>query len=523
MDDTQAVLGIELGSSRIKSVLVDKKGCVLATGIHDWENKLENGYWTYLLEDVWKGIQGSFSNICADYKNKTGENLTTVAAIGVSAMMHGYLPFDKDGVQLAAFRTWRNTNTAKAAEFLTEELQFNIPERWSIAHLYQCISDNEEHTKNIDFMTTLAGYVHWKLTGEKVLGIGDASGMFPIDSVAKDYDAGLIKKTNELLSAKGFTNRVESIFPKVLVAGDKGGVLSEDGAKLLDPTGTFKSGIPLCPPEGDAGTGMVATNSVTQRSGNVSAGTSIFAMIVLEKALKKLHREIDMVTTPCASPVAMVHCNTCTSELDAWVKMFHEVVKLTNDAIPLSDIYNLVYQKALEGDSDCDGLLSYNYFAGEPITKVEKGVPLLLRRPDTKMSFANFARSQIYGTLATLKIGMDILFNEEHVALDSLLGHGGLFKVPKVGQKIMSDALNIPIAVMKNAGEGGPWGIAVLAGFMLYRDNEETLKDYLANNIFEGSNGSVISPTQDDVDGFKRYIEMYKKGLSAENAAAEIL
>ncbi len=516
-------LGIELGSSRIKAVLIDDKGSVIASGAHDWENSLIDGYWTYSLEKVWQGIQDAFAKVSNDYKDKTGETLTTVDAMGVSAMMHGYLPFDKNGEQLAAFRTWRNTNTVKAAEVLTEELQFNIPERWSIAHLYQCVIENDTHTKEIDYLTTLSGYVHWQLTGEKVLGIGDASGMFPIDSTTKDFDATLIAKSNNLLKVNGFTQDIIAIFPKVLVAGEKAGVLTEKGAKLLDPTGVFQAGIQMCPPEGDAGTGMVATNSVAQRTGNVSAGTSIFAMIVLEKALKKLHREIDMVTTPCASPVAMVHCNTCTSELDAWLKMFYEITSLTNASITKGQLYDIFYQEALKGESDCDGVISYNYFAGEPITKVEKGVPLLLRRSDSKMSFANFARSQIYGTMATLKIGMDILFNEESVSLDTLLGHGGLFKTPEVGQKIMADALNIPIAVMSTAGEGGPWGIAVLASFMLNKDTNETLQSYLTSKIFAGSEGSTIHPNNDDVKGFERYIENYKKGIAVESIAGDAM
>ncbi len=512
-------LGIELGSSRIKAVLINEKGTVIASGAHDWENSLINGYWTYSLNNVWKGVQDAFAKVAEDFKDKTGSVLKEVDAIGISAMMHGYLPFDAAGEQLQDFRTWRNTNTVKAAEILTEELQFNIPERWSVAHLYQCILEKDSHTANIDFMTTLAGYVHWQLTDEKVLGIGDASGMFPIDSISMNYDSSLLKKTDALLAEKGFTKNVENIFPKVLVAGDKAGVLTEKGAKLLDPTGTLIAGIPLCPPEGDAGTGMVATNSVAQRTGNVSAGTSIFAMIVLEKALKKLHREIDMVTTPCASPVAMVHCNTCTSELDAWLKMFSEMFSSANTSISKGELYEIFYQKALEGDSDCDGLISYNYFAGEPITKVEKGKPLFFRRPDSKMTIANFARSQIYGTMATLKIGMDILFFDEKVALDSLLGHGGLFKTPKVGQKIMADALNIPIAVMETASEGGPWGMAILAGFMLNRKENESLKDFLESKIFSDSKGSTINPDPSDVKGFERYIENYKKGLAVEVAA----
>ncbi len=523
MAEKSKMLGIELGSSRIKAVLIDESGSVLASGAHDWENSLIDGYWTYSLENVWKGIQDAFANVSKNYKEVSGETLATVNAMGVSAMMHGYLPFNKSNELLASFRTWRNTNTSKSAEILTDELQFNIPERWSIAHLYQCVLDSEKHTSEIDFITTLAGYVHWQLSGEKVLGIGDASGMFPIDSTTNGYDTDLLKKAHALLGEKGFTQKLEAIFPKVLVSGEKAGVLTEQGAKLLDPTGTLKAGVLMCPPEGDAGTGMVATNSVAQKTGNVSAGTSIFAMIVLEKALKKLHKEIDMVTTPCGSPVAMVHCNTCTSELDAWMKLFYEVSQCSGSSFTKGQLYDLFYQKALEGLNDCDGIISYNYFAGEPITKVDKGVPLLFRRSDSKMSLSNFARSQIYGTMATLKIGMDILSIEEGVTLDTLLGHGGLFKTPKVGQKMMADALNIPVSVMETASEGGPWGMALLASFMLSKGEKETLKDYLNKNIFANSKGSIITPDAKDVKGFETYIENYKKGLVVEVAAGNAL
>ncbi len=511
-------LGIELGSTRIKAVLIDDKGAVISGGSHDWENSLVNGYWTYPLQSVWEGIQGAYAKLSTDYSTKTGEKLTSVCSVGISAMMHGYLPFDSEGELLAPFRTWRNTNTTVAAEKLTEILNFNIPERWSIAHLYQCVLDNEEHVKDIAFFTTLAGYVHMNLTGEKVLGIGDASGMFPIDSRSMDFDEDLLAKTDSVLSG-AVPFKLRDVMPRVLAAGQSAGTLSEQGAKLLDPTGNLNAGIPLCPPEGDAGTGMVATNSVAKKTGNVSAGTSVFAMIVLEKALAKLHKEIDLVTTPCGSPVAMVHCNTCTSDINAWVNMMFEVVTIAGSSMTKPQLFDLFYEVALKGDPDCDGLLSYNFFAGEPVVNVEHGKPLFVRRPDSNMSFANFARSVIYGSIAVLKIGMDILFVEENVSLDTLLGHGGLFKAPIVGQKLLAGALNAPVAVTENSGEGGPWGMALLASYMLNKQGEETLGDFLANRIFKDAKTVVTTPCDEDINGFASYIESYKNHLTAEIAA----
>ncbi len=520
MQDTY--LGIELGSTRIKAVLTNEKGTVIASGAHDWENSFENNYWTYSLEKVWAGIQDAFSNLRENAMKSTGEKLESVSAMGISAMMHGYLPFNKNGELLTPFRTWRNTNTSVAAEKLTDTMQFNIPERWSIAHIYQAMLDNEPHVKHISYLTTLAGYVHWQLTDKKVLGVGDASGMFPIDSNICDYDKAKTTQFDELLNKGGYGFKLNDIMPKVLKAGEKAGTLTEKGAKLLDQSGEFNAGIPMCPPEGDAGTGMVATNSVAQLTGNVSAGTSVFAMIVLEKQLKKLHREIDMVTTPCASPVAMVHCNTCTSDLDAWVKMFDEVLKAANCNLSKARLYDMFYNKALEGDADCGGLLCYNYYAGEPVVGVENGRPMFVRKPENELTFANFARTQIYATMAALKIGMDILFNEEKVKLETLLGHGGLFKTPTAGQKMLAGALNVPVAVMETAGEGGPWGIALLAAYMQNKKDGQSLQDYLKNNIFAGAKGSVVQPDTKDVKGFAKYIDSYKIGLMAEKAAEAI-
>ncbi len=515
-------LGIELGSTRIKAVLTNIKGKVLAIGSHDWENNFENGYWTYSLENVWVGIQCAFSNLQNNIHETTGEKLKSVSAMGVSAMMHGYLPFDKNEALLTPFRTWRNTNTSIAAEKLTNLMQFNIPKRWSVAHIYQAMLDNEPHVKQIDYLTTLAGYVHWQLTGEKVLGVGDASGMFPINSDICDYDKIKIAQFDELLNKGGYSFTLKDIMPKVLSAGNNAGILTEKGAKLIDPSCEFKAGAPMCPPEGDAGTGMVATNSVAQLTGNISAGTSVFAMIVIEKQLKKLHREIDIVTTPCASPVAMVHCNTCTSDLDAWIKMLDEVLKSVNCNLTKTQLYELFYKRALEGDADCGGLLNYNYYAGEPVVGIEKGVPIFVRKAESELTFANFARAQIYSTISALKIGMDILFDDEKVKLEMLLGHGGLFKIPLVGQKMLAGALNVPVAVMETAGEGGPWGMALLAAYMQNKKEGENLQNYLKNNIFANIKSFVVEPDIKDVKGFERYIENYKKGLAVEKMAQSL-
>ena len=519
----KTALGLELGSTRIKAVLIGPEHAVLASGAHDWENRLEHGYWTYALDDVWAGVQDAFARLARQVQERYGTPLHTVGAMGVSGMMHGYLPFARDGAQLAAFRTWRNTTTERAAALLTERFAFNVPQPWSVAHLYQAILDGEPHVRDIAYLTTLAGYVHWRLTGERVLGVGEASGMFPIDSVACGYDAGMEKTFDALLAQEGMPYRLADILPRVLCAGADAGTLTAEGACLLDPTGVLRPGVPLCPPEGDAGTGMAATNSVGVRTGNVSAGTSVFAMAVLERPLARVYPEIDMVTTPTGRPVAMVHCNTCTSDLDAWVRVLGEMAGAAGAKLEKPRLYDLFYQKALEGEADCGGLVSYNYYSGEPVTGVESGRPLFMRRPDARFTLANFARVQLYAAMATLKLGMDILLVEEGVRLDTLLGHGGLFKTPVAGQKLLAGALGVPVAVMETAGEGGPWGMALLAAYCVRRAEGQTLEEYLADTVFRGAQGSVQQPDAADTAGFARFLTDYKSGLAVEKAAAAAL
>ena len=512
----KAVLGIEFGSTRIKAVLVDVSHTPIAMGTYDWENRLENNIWTYSLEDIWKGLQGCYKSLADNVEAKYGEKLTTLGALGFSGMMHGYMPFNAEGELLVPFRTWRNTMTEEACKKLIPVFHFNIPQRWSIAHLYQAILSGEEHVKDIAFFTTLAGYIHWKLSGEKVLGIGEAAGMFPIDSTIMDFDQKMLDQFDGL---HNFDWKIRDILPKVLVAGESAGVLTAEGARLLDPTGTLQPGAPMCPPEGDAGTGMVATNSVAVRTGNVSAGTSIFAMIVLEKAMEKVHEEIDMVTTPDGMPVAMVHCNNCTSDLNAWVNLFGECAESFGVKVDKNELYGVLYRKALEGAADCGGVTAYNYFSGEPITGLDAGRPMVVRTPDADFSLANFMRSHLYSAVATLKIGMDILLKEEHVAVDSLMGHGGFFKTPVVGQRVMAAGMNAPITVMDTASEGGAWGIAILAAFMKEKKDGETLVSYLNDKIFAGQTGTTLAPNPEDVKGFEAFLEEYKKLLPAEKAA----
>ena len=519
----KAVLGIEFGSTRIKAVLVDENNMPIASGDHDWENRLENGVWTYTLEDIWTGLQDCYQKMTEDVKEKYGVAVEKLAAIGFSAMMHGYLAFDKEGNLLVPFRTWRNTITQEASEALTKVFNFHVPQRWSIAHLYQAILNGEEHVPQVDFFTTLDGYIHWQLTGEKVLGVGSASGMFPIDSTIKDYDKAMIQKFDELVAPKGFPWKLEHLLPKVLLAGDKAGVLTEEGAKKLDPTGTLQAGCPLCPPEGDAGTGMVATNSVKQRTGNVSAGTSVFAMIVLEKALKRVHEEIDMVTTPSGDAVAMVHCNNCTSDLNAWVNIFKEFAESFGIEVDMNKLFGTLYNKALEGDADCGGLMSYNFFAGEPVVGLDEGRPLFVRMPDSKFNLANFMRANLYASLEVLKVGMDILLKEEKVAVDEILGHGGLFKTKGVGQSILAAALDTPVSVMETAGEGGAWGIALLASYMNNKAEDEALDDYLDAKVFAGQKGTKMDPDPKDVEGYNTFIERFKKTLPIMKAATETM
>jgi sugar (pentulose or hexulose) kinase len=521
IESGMTVLGVELGSTRIKAVLIGEDHMPIASGSYDWENRYENGVWTYSLEDVWTGLQESFRNLSKEVLEKYGTPLKTMGAIGFSAMMHGYMAFDKDGNLFVPFRTWRNTMTGQASEQLTELFGFNIPQRWSIAHLYQAILNKESHVKDISHLTTLAGYVHWKLTGQKVLGVGEASGMFPIDSETNDYDERMLEQFNERLAAENIPWNLQDILPKVLVAGEAAGVLLEEGARLLDPTGGLQASIPLCPPEGDAGTGMVATNSVAERTGNVSAGTSVFAMIVLEKALSKVYPEIDMVTTPTGKPVAMVHGNNCTSDLNAWVDLFQEFTDALGVEVSQSKLFEMLYKKALTGDADGGGLLAYNYLSGEHITHFEEGRPMFVRTPESRFTLANFMRTHLFSALGALKIGMDILFEQEQVKLDQLLGHGGFFKTKEVGQRIMAAAMNVPVSVMETAGEGGAWGIALLASYMLHKSTNEPLEAYLSDKVFAGENGTTIAPDRADVDGFAAFMERYKKGLVIERAAVD--
>ncbi|MBQ8279883.1 MAG: FGGY-family carbohydrate kinase [Roseburia sp.] len=519
----RTVLGIEFGSTRIKGVLLDDNNEMIASGSHTWENRLENGIWTYHLEDVWTGIQDCFVDLKCNVLKDYQVELTTIGAVGVSAMMHGYLAFDENGNQLTQFRTWRNTMTEPATIELMDLLGHQIPQRWSIAHLYQAILNGEEHVKDIRFLTTLAGYVHWMLTGEKVLGIGDASGMFPVDPETKNYYSDMVAKFDAKIADKNYPWKLEEILPKVLLAGENAGTITAEGAKLLDPTGTLQAGIPMCPPEGDAGTGMVATNSVKVRTGNVSAGTSVFSMIVLEKKLSKLYPQIDIVTTPEGNSVAMVHCNNCTSDLNAWVSVFKEFCDTFGVEMDMNRLYEGLYKKALEGDKDCGGLLAYNYFSGEHITHFSEGRPLFVREQDCKFTLANFMRTHLYTSLGAIKVGNDELLREEGIKVDVIYGHGGLFKTEGVGQSVLAAALNTPVAVMKSAGEGGAWGMALLAAYMVQKDNDEALCDYLENKVFADAESVVVEPDADDVAGFEVFIERYKAGLTIEQAAVDVL
>ena len=523
IEDGKAVLGIEFGSTRIKAILINEKNEPVASGSHDWENRYDHGIWTYTLEDIWTGLQDSYRSMTQDVSEKYGTKITNLAAIGFGGMMHGYMAFDKEGELLVPFRTWRNTITADASEKLTELFRYHIPQRWSIAHLYQAVLNGEEHVKDVAFFTTLAGYVHWKLTGKKVLGVGEASGMFPIDVKEKQFHKGMIDTFDALVAEKGYPWKLSGILPDVLLAGEDAGALTEEGAKLLDPSGNLKAGVPLCPPEGDAGTGMVATNSVAPRTGNVSAGTSVFAMVVLEKELSKVYPEIDLVTTPSGDPVGMVHCNNCTSDLNAWVSVFKEFAETFGMEIGMDDLYGTLYRKALEGNKDCGGLLAYNYFSGEHITNFEEGRPLFVRTPQSSFNLANFMRVHLYTSLGALKVGMDIMLKEEHVELDRILGHGGLFKTKGVGQSILAGAIDTPVSVMETAGEGGAWGIALLASYMVHREEDENLADFLAEKVFAGETGIEMQADPEDVAGFNTFIERYKEGFPIERAAVDHL
>ena len=517
----KAILGIEFGSTRIKAVLIDGENKPIAQGSHEWENQLVDGLWTYSIEAIWNGLQDCYAELRKDVKAQYDCEIENLAAIGFSAMMHGYMAFNKQQEILVPFRTWRNTNTAKAAAALSELFVYNIPLRWSISHLYQCILEDNDHVKDIDFITTLAGYIHWQLTGEKVLGVGDASGMLPIDPETRNYSQQMVDKFDALVAPKGYPWKLIDILPKVLNAGENAGVLTEEGAKKLDPSGNLKAGVPVCPPEGDAGTGMVATNAVKQRTGNVSAGTSSFSMIVLEKDLSKPYEMIDMVTTPAGSLVAMVHCNNCTSDLNAWVNLFKEYQQLLGVPVDMNEVFGKLYNNALTGDADCGGLIAYNYISGEPVTGLAEGRPMFVRSANDKFNLANFMRANLYASVGVLKIGNDILFNEEHVQVDRITGHGGLFKTKGVGQRVLAAAINSPISVMETAGEGGAWGIALLASYLVNNTNGSTLADWLESNVFAGNTGVEIAPTAEDVAGFNKWIENYKRGLAIEQAAVD--
>ena len=522
MDFTRTALGIELGSTRIKAVLIDENHLPIAQGSHEWENQLVDGIWTYSFEAIHSGIQACYADLKRDVREKFGVTLKTVGAIGISAMMHGYLPFDRDGRPLAAFRTWRNTMTGPAAEKLTALFGFNIPQRWSIAHLYQAMLNGEAHLPRLAHLTTLAGYLHTRLTGRRVLGIGEASGVFPIDSQGLCYDDGMVQKFDALIAECGYDWRLRDILPGILTAGAPAGTLTAEGAAFLDPAGDLTPGIPFAPPEGDAGTGMTATNSVAPRTGNVSAGTSDFAMIVVDQ-LPGVHREIDMVTTPTGKPVAMVHCNNCTSDINAWVGLLGEFAGAIGAKVDKGDLYTLLFNKALEGDADCGGLLSYNYLSGEGVTDLDAGRPVFARTPDARLTLANFMRTHLLSALATLKIGLDILTRQEHVPIDRLYGHGGYFKTPGVGQRMLSAAVGAPVSVMETAGEGGPYGMALLCAYMLWKKEDQKLEDYLSDTVFVHAKSSTLMADEADIAGFQAFLEQYKKSLPIEKAAIETL
>lgn len=517
----KTALGIELGSTRIKGVLIDYQGNVLAVGIHDWENSFIDNIWTYSLEEIHVGVRDCYSSLRKVVEDTYGVTLKKIGSIGVSAMMHGYMALDKDGKQIAPFQTWRNTNTQQAADELTELFNFNIPLRWTVAHLYQRILDGEKHVENLDYVSTLSGYIHWKLTGERVIGVGDAAGMFPIDSDTIDYDAGMKEKFDNLIKPYGNSWKLEDIFPKVLAAGENAGYLTEEGAAFLDETGNLEAGIMMCPPEGDAGTGMTATNSVAPRTGNVSAGTSTFAMIVLEKQLSKVYREIDMVTTPTGFPCAMSHANNGTSDLNAWIGIFGEFAKLMGMDASTGDLFQKLYTKSLEGDPDCGGLLAYGYYSGENITMLNEGRLAFLRTAESKFNLANFMKVNLYTSLGAVKMGLDILMDDEKVKVEKIMGHGGFFKTKGVGQRYLAAAVGAPVTVMDTASEGGAWGIALLAAYLADKKDGEKLEDFLDNRIFKELSGETIEPTKEEIDGFNVFMDHYKAGLEIEKSAIE--
>ena len=510
-----AVLGIEFGSTRIKSALIDANYNVIASGSHAWENKLVDGYWTYSLDDIWHGIQDSYAKLCEDARERYGVKITRLKAIGISAMMHGYMPFDKNGALLVPFRTWRNSTTEVASAKLSELFNFNIPQRWTVAHLYQAILNKEPHVKDIDYLTTLAGYVHWKLTGRKAVGVGEASGIVPLGSDGKTYDADMIACFDTLAEVKNMPWKICDILPEILLAGQNAGYLTVEGANLLDVSGNLQSGVPFCPPEGDAQTGMTATNSVRPKTGNISAGTSIFAMITLDQPLKKYHREIDVVTTPVGNQVAMVHCNNCTSDINAWVDVFEQFAISAGLSLSRSELFKLLYTEALKGDDDCSEMVSYNFYSGEHIVELTEGRPIFARSPKCKFTLANFVKANLYSAFCVLRFGLDILHNEEKVEIDKLLAQGGLFKVKNVAQQFLSDALSSPIVVRDTAGEGGSWGMAILASYMFEKDNLP-FEDFLDNKVFCNQTEDWSYPSPDGVAGFNRYYQRYLDCLAVE-------
>lgn len=519
----ETALGIELGSTRIKAVLVNKNCETLASASYEWENQLVAGIWTYDLDLAWAGIQTCYAQIAADVRSRYHVPLQNIGAIGVSAMMHGYLPFDQAGKQLAGFRTWRNNITEQAADILTNVFSFNIPQRWSIAHLYQAILNEEAHVENIDFLTTLAGYVHWQLSGEKVLGIGDASGMFPIDEASGSYDKDMLTKFNSLERVKKYNWQLANILPHALRAGESAGVLTKKGAKLLDPSGQLQWGAMMAPPEGDAGTGMVGTNSVRKRTGNISVGTSAFSMNVLDAPLKKVHRDIDIVTTPDGAPVAMVHVNNCSSDINAWVNLFGEFAELIGHEQTAAKLYSTLFNQSRLADKDAGGLINYSCLSGENITRVEAGRPLFVRTPHSKLNLANFMLTQLYAAFAPLKIGMDILVQEENVKTDVMIAQGGLFKTPVIGQQVLADALNMPITIMETAGEGGPWGMAVLAVFAKWHLPKQALADFLDTTVFINPKSKTLTPNKAGVEGCQKFIANYQAGISVEREAGKVI
>lgn len=518
--DGRAVLGIEFGSTRIKAVLIGENNEPIAQGGHEWENRLDNGIWTYTLEDIREGLTDCYHDLAQNVEREYGVKIRHLSAIGISAMMHGYLAFDEKGTLLVPFRTWRNTITEQASEELTKLFGYHIPQRWSIAHLYQAILNGEEHVRNIRFFTTLAGYVHWQLTGEKVLGVGDASGMFPIDPDTADYRQEMIRKFDELTAPKGYLWKLRDILPKSLRAGESAGSLTAEGAKWLDPSGTLEPGIPLCPPEGDAGTGMTATNSVAVRTGNVSAGTSVFSMVVLEKPLDRVYPELDLVTTPTGAEVAMVHCNNCTSDLNAWVDIFGEFCQAAGIERSKGDLYGILYRHAMTGDADCGRVLSYNFLSGEPVAGVmdQVGAPMVTRTADSHFTLANLMRANLYSAFGTLKLGNDILMKKEHVRVDRLMGHGGIFKTKGVAQNILAAAMHAPVTCMETAGEGGAWGMALLASYLIHADGR-SLEDWLNESVFAGAVGETAAPDPKEEAGFDAWAELYRRGLGAEHEA----